>query len=176
MEINVKFGGRLRSKLRLNRGYRRGLILAAIVAGLCGAGNSALAATTVTPNPVTQGGTINVTPDASCISAMSAFDPSESAWIISYSDGTLISYVPYEPIVVSIEAGLDPGTYLIRAGTLSPDGGTITLVAACGQVSFVVAADGNVPIVDPKVGLAAGALGLGVVAAIRRRRRTGAGI
>jgi sugar lactone lactonase YvrE len=122
----------------------------------------------VTPNPATAGSPLLLTPQAGCVTAMGTVDSALSYFILS-STGAVVQQisVPAPPSSPSIPVNANPintpGSYTVIVGTSATNP-----LAECSG-AFVVAADGTVPIVDPRVGGAAALLGLGGLVLFRRR-------
>jgi MYXO-CTERM domain-containing protein len=149
------------------------MIAGAAMTALSLGGIAANAATTVTPNPVSQGGTISITPDAACISAMAAVPtPDTRFWVLmdnatnrdafgtaSYSDGT-----------VAMNVTGPPGSWELYGLDLA--GGRASFVNSCGPTQVVIARSTGVPMVagPPMVVAGAGAVVLCGLFLIRRRR------
>jgi sugar lactone lactonase YvrE len=124
----------------------------------------------VTPNPTTAGSPLLVTPQAGCVTATTHANAALSYFILS-STGAVVQQItvpgpPYASTTPVNAAPINtPGSYTIIVGTSASN----PLVGCSGL--FVVAADGTVPIVDPRVGAGVLLLGVGGLALRRRSRQ-----
>jgi serine/threonine protein kinase, bacterial len=125
----------------------------------------------VTPNPATAGAPLLLTPQAGCVTAMGTVDSAVSYFILS-STGEVVQQitVPAPPSSPSVPVNANPintpGSYTVIVGTSATNP-----FAECSG-AFVVAADGTVPIVDPRVGGAAAVMLGGGFLLLRRRRQS----
>lgn len=149
----------------------KAVVAVAATTALSLGGSAANAATTVTPNPVSPSGFITINPDSACTTSVGKLAGGTTVWDLLNSNQQSVNSVTFQPNPVALQVGTSPGSFQLAAYYATSN--SIVAIAACGQFTVVVAAGGNVPVVDPKVGFAAGALGLGAIVMVRRRRRSG---
>jgi hypothetical protein len=143
------------------------------VTGPCSdGGGSVLGTVTVTPNPAIVGQPLTFTPNSGCLSAMNAQNVA-LVYTVTQVGGSGVTHIPISgpPFTLSpptVSPGtFSPGSYSVTVS--SPPGVSPSVSVDGCNGAFVVAADGTVPIVDPRVG--AGVLLLGVGGLALRRRR-----
>lgn len=147
------------------RGVVRSAIAAAGAAGLLTVGASAALATgpTITPNPVAPGGTLSITPDATCIADMAAKTGRKNWLLVEAFAGPDTPFATPQSTMV-LSSDVVPGSYKLVA--TAADRG----VPSC-EGTVVVAVTTGVPFVEPRAMLTFGALGLGAGAVVLKRRR-----
>ena len=120
--------------------------------------------TTITPDPSTPGQTVTVRFSQACVDAIGPNTIYVSGPNNPTSTGTVLG--------TQLSTQTPPGTWSFPAPSTPGIYALFNAPNGCGG-QFVVAEDGAVPIIDPRVGAVVVAIGGATMLALRRRRRTG---